>query len=277
MRKMPNPNTPKNTHIKMEELLKIAACQTDIAWEDKAKNMAHAEELIQSLSYTPDMIIFPEMFLTGFSMRAAEIAEPMEGEMVSWMKRTAKSVNSIIIGSLPIVSEGKYFNRLLAVCPDGQVIYYDKRHLFRMGEESSFYSGGDKIVLFSHGDWNVKPLICYDLRFPIWSRNRSLEYNLLLYVANWPAARDDAFVSLLKARAIENQAYVIGVNRVGEDGNGVAHKGNSIVYDAMGKLMNEPVENQECVIRVSLSLDKLNQFRTKFPAYLDGDRFEILI
>jgi predicted amidohydrolase len=261
----------------MDNLLKIAAFQTDIAWENKENNITHAEQLINGLNYTPNLIIFPEMFLTGFSMNTAKIAESMTGRMVKWMKKTADQTGSSIMGSLPIASDGKYFNRLLVVSPDNKVVWYDKRHLFRMGEELHFYTGGTDQMIFSQNDWKIKPLVCYDLRFPIWSRNINLGYDLLIYVANWPAARDDAFVSLLKARAIENQAYVVGVNRVGTDGNGIAHKGNSIIYDALGKSMNQPVENSECVINIELSMEKLKQFRQKFPAHLDADDFTVKV
>jgi len=239
----------------MDQLLKVSAIQMEIAWEDKKKNMSHAEEMLKQLSHKPDIIIFPEMFLTGFSMHTDLLAESMDGEMVRWMKNTANRTKAIIIGSLPIIDDGKYFNRLLVVYPHGDLVWYDKRHLFRMGEEPQFYTGGKKPLLFDACGWSIKPLVCYDLRFPVWSRNKNLEYSLIIYVANWPAARDDAFVTLLKARAIENQSYVIGVNRVGTDGNGIAYKGNSVVYNAMGKLMNDTVENRACVINVELSMD----------------------
>jgi omega-amidase len=261
----------------MEKLLRLAIFQTNIVWENKEENIAHAEQFIADLVYTPDLIIFPEMFLTGFSMNVSEIAESMMGGMVLWMKKTAAKTGSVIVGSLPISAAGKYFNRLLVVYPDNKIVWYDKRHLFRMGEEPHFYTGGADQMVFEQNDWKVKPLVCYDLRFPVWSRNINLRYDLLLYVANWPAARDDAFVSLLKARAIENQAYVVGVNRVGIDGNGISHKGNSVVFDALGKLMNAPVEDKECVIHVELSMEKLKQCRQKFPAHLDADDFSIKI
>lgn len=261
----------------MKEELHISLIQFDSIWEDKYANMRRAENLIKNTPFAPEVVIFPEMFLTGFSMNVSAVSETMDGEMVRWMNEIAKTLNSYMIGSLPIEENGKYFNRLLITSPADSVFYYDKRHLFRMGEENQHYSGGNTRKLFKLKEWSLLPLVCYDLRFPVWSRNRDLEYNILIYVANWPASRNDAFISLLKARAIENSCYVIGVNRVGTDGNKIQYIGNSVVYDPKGKILAGMIEGKETVINVTLSLDELNTYRNKFPVHMDGDNFEIII
>jgi omega-amidase len=259
----------------MKDLLNISLIQFDSVWEDKQLNMRRAESFIKNIPFAQDMVIFPEMFLTGFSMDVNGISESMDGEMVRWMKQLSKDLNTNIIGSIPIIENSHYYNRLLIVTADNQLYWYDKRHLFRMGGELQFYSGGKTKILFEWGGWTLLPLVCYDLRFPVWSRNRNLEYNILLYVANWPAPRNDAFLALLKARAIENSCYVIGVNRVGTDGNNINYLGNSVVFDAKGNIIAGMVENKETIINFTLSLNDLHLYRQKFPVHLDGDDFEI--
>jgi omega-amidase len=259
----------------MDDFLSISLVQSDPVWEDKKENMRRAELLLQNSDFTQqDIIVFPEMFLTGFSMNISKVAETMGGEMVTWMKNISKSLKTKLIGSLPIVENNQCFNRLLIVSPDNEVVWYDKRHLFRMGEEQQFYSGGKKRILYTLNSWTLLPLVCYDLRFPVWSRNKNLEYNILLYVANWPAARNDAFLSLLKARAIENQCYVVAVNRTGTDGNNLSYIGNSVIFDAKGQVLAGLVESKEIILQAKLSLQDLVTFREKFPAYMDGDDFE---
>jgi predicted amidohydrolase len=258
----------------MNDFLTVSLVQFDPVWEDKKENMRRVDLLLNNLPFAQDIVVFPEMFLTGFSMNISSIGESMNGEMVSWMKNTAKSLKTTLIGSLPIVENKQCFNRLLIVPPDNEVVWYDKRHLFRMGEEQQFYSGGKQRILYPLNDWTILPLVCYDLRFPVWSRNKNLEYNVLIYVTNWPAVRNDAYLSLLKARAIENQCYVIAVNRTGTDGNNISYCGNSVIFDAKGRIITELAESQEIILNAKLSLNDLNSFREKFPAYLDGDDFE---
>lgn len=259
----------------MSDFINISIIQSDTVWEDKESNMRRAEELLEKVPFAQDMIIFPEMFLTGFSMNVPTISEPMDGKMVKWMQNTSKRLNSNILGSLPIVDNGKNYNRLVISSPDNQIFWYDKKHLFRMGEEQHHFSGGKSRLIYNWGQWSILPLVCYDLRFPVWSRNKNLEYNILLYVANWPAVRNDAFLSLLKARAIENSSYVIGVNRVGIDGNKIEYRGNSVVYGPKGNVLAGMIESEETVINIPLSLSELNNYRIKFPVHLDGDDFNI--
>jgi predicted amidohydrolase len=224
-----------------------------------------------------DLVIFPEMFLTGFSMNTKNTAQTMSGEMVTWMRETAKKINKTLIGSLPISEDNKCFNRLLFVMPEKQVLWYDKRHLFRMGEEPQFYAPGKEKVIIPFNGWNIRPLICYDLRFPVWSRNVKSEYDMLIYVTNWPEARNDAYLSLLKARAIENMCFVIGTNRIGTDGNNIKYCGNSIIFDPKGNSITNPKKDEEAILNGEISLKELRSFREKFPAFLDGDEFEIKI
>jgi omega-amidase len=259
----------------MKDLINISLVQFDPVWEDKQLNMRRAEKIVEKVPFAQDMIIFPEMFLTGFSMDVSRISESMDGEMVKWMIQLSKDLNTNIVGSIPILENNHYYNRLLIVSSDNQMFWYDKRHLFRMGGELQHYSQGKTKILFEWEGWTLLPLVCYDLRFPVWSRNRNLEYNILLYVANWPAPRNDAFLALLKARAIENSCYVIGVNRVGTDGNNINYIGNSVVFDAKGNVIAGMIENEETVINFTLSLNELHLYRQKFPVHLDGDDFEI--
>jgi len=259
----------------MGDFLNVSLVQFNSVWEEKRTNIQKLETLFSKYTLKDNLVVLPEMFLTGFSMQTYKLAEPMEGEMVQWMQRIANQYHFTLIGSLPILDKGKYFNRLLIVSPDNQILWYDKRHLFRMGEEQHNYSAGSKKTLFKLGNWSIMPLVCYDLRFPVWSRNRNLEYNLLIYVANWPEVRNDVFVSLLKARAIENSSYVIGVNRVGTDGSGIKYLGNSVVFDPKGKILAGMIENDETIIQTKISLNELNQYRDKFPTHLDADNFKL--
>jgi predicted amidohydrolase len=259
----------------MKDFLNISLVQSNPVWEDAPENMRRVENIIKNIPFAQDMVIFPEMFLTGFSMNVPKISEPMDGKMVHWMKDLSKNLNANIIGSLPIVENNRYYNRLIIVTTENQLIWYDKRHLFRMGEELQHYTGGNAKIIFEYQGWGLLPLVCYDLRFPVWSRNRNLAYSVLLYVANWPAPRNDAFLTLLKARAIENSCYVIGVNRVGTDGANLRYMGNSVVYDAKGNVVAGLLESEETVVNVQLSLKDLNSYRKKFPVHLDGDDFEI--
>ena len=199
--------------------LQIAIIQTDILWEDIEGNLKKFSKLISTIDQSVDLIVLPEMFSTGFSMRSNEMAESMDGKAVLWMKEMASSTNACITGSVIIKDMGKNYNRLIWATPNGEVSHYDKRHLFRMSKEQEHFSAGEKKLIVELKGWKICPLICYDLRFPVWARNKE-NYELLIYVANWPAPRKKVWETLLQARAIENISYVVGVNRIGEDGNG---------------------------------------------------------
>jgi omega-amidase len=258
----------------MSNSLRLALLQTDPVWQDVGANIQIIGQWLDKIPSQTDLAILPEMFLTGFSMDVSKTALEMNGKEVKWLVAKAVSKNIMIVGSLTILDEGKFYNRLLMVMPSGDIQWYDKRHLFRMGEEHHYFSPGNQLLVAKFNDWNIRPLVCYDLRFPVWSRNTDLIYDLLIYVANWPESRHDAFVTLLKARAIENQCYVAAVNRVGMDGQGVKHAGGSVVIDPKGMFMTKPSQSKE-LIDCTISLDELKKFREKFPAYLDADSFEI--
>ncbi|MDF2156967.1 amidohydrolase [Algoriphagus sp. CAU 1675] len=258
--------------------LKIALVQTDLFWKDKVANLAMLEEKIWEITEKPDLIILPEMFPTGFSMDARELAEPMNFTVTKWMRQLAVQTGAVITGSVIISEGGKFFNRLLWVAPDGKVHHYDKRHLFRMADEEKVYSSGGEVPVFELKGWKICPQICYDLRFPVWSRNRlkgeELAYDLIFYVASWPAARGAAWDALLPARAIENLSYSIGVNRVGTDGNSIAYNGHSAAYDFKGRQLVESGE-KEGIFMVELDGEELLAYRDKFPAWMDSDSFLI--
>ncbi|MBD8487998.1 amidohydrolase [Echinicola sp. CAU 1574] len=261
------------------ENLKIALVQTDLFWQDREANLAMLEEKLWPLQGKVDLIILPEMFPTGFSMQAELLAEPMNFTTTKWMKQMAKQSKAVVTGSVIIKEDKKFFNRLLWVSPDGTVRHYDKRHLFRMAQEDHHYNMGLKNEVFELKGWKILPQVCYDLRFPVWSRNQSnqngeMDYDLSFYIASWPAARESAWDALLKARAIENLCYTIGVNRVGEDGNGITYSGHSAAYDFKGSTMAF-VADKEDILNVNLDAEELRQYREKFPAWKDADRFEV--
>lgn len=259
--------------------IRIALVQTDLHWEDKTANLAMLEEKIWSLKGDVDLIILPEMFPTGFSMEAGKLAEPMNLTVCKWMKQLASQTQATITGSAIISEGGKFFNRLLWVNPKGLIEQYDKRHLFRMAKEDETFSSGKKLPVFTLNGWNFCPQVCYDLRFPVWSRNGWDEgnagYDIIFYIASWPATRISAWDTLLPARAIENLSYSIGVNRVGKDGNGILYNGHSAAYDFKGEQIADLAEYQEIKI-VSFSAAPLEEYRTKFPAWKDSDSFKIL-
>ncbi|MDI1325070.1 MAG: amidohydrolase [Algoriphagus sp.] len=258
--------------------LSIALIQTDLHWKDKVANLAMLEEKIWGINQKIDLIILPEMFPTGFSMDASKLAEPMNLGVTKWMKQMAAQTGSIITGSAIIQEGGKFFNRLLWVSPDGTIQQYDKRHLFRMAEEDKTFSSGEKLPIFALKGWKICPQICYDLRFPVWSRNYQkggeAAYDFIFYVASWPAVRISAWDSLLPARAIENLAYSLGVNRVGDDGNGIGYNGHSAAYDFKGTQIAFLGEVDQFQI-VTLEAEKLDEYREKFPAWMDADDFLI--
>lgn len=255
-------------------MLTVALIQTALYWENPTANLAMLEEKIAEITQKVDLIVLPEMFTTGFSMKPEALAEPMNLTTFRWMRQMAAQSGAVVTGSYIVQEKGQYFNRLLWMPPNGEYDYYDKRHLFRMGKEHEHYTEGQRRIIKEINGWRICPLICYDLRFPVWSRNQGLVYDVLLYVANWPAVRRGPWNTLLQARAIENLSYVLGVNRVGEDGHGVAHSGDSVVIDFKGDLLTDRDSAEKNVI-YTLDKDALVSFRERFPAHLDADSFEI--
>lgn len=260
--------------------LQVSTIQTDIYWQDVDANLAMLEEKIWQIDSATDLIVLPEMFNTGFSMNAEKLAEPPNFKTFLWLKQMAKQFDAAICGSYIVKEEGKYYNRLCFVEPNGDNDFYNKRHLFRMGDEHLTYTQGKKRLIYQYKGWKVMPQVCYDLRFPVWSKNRylqeedQLEYDLLIFVANWPAPRSSVWDALLKARALENQCYAIGVNRTGSDGEGVNYNGQTTIYDFKGSQLIEPSDEQG-IESATLVLDDLQAFRKKFPVYLDWDKFNI--
>lgn len=255
----------------MQPELKIALVQANLVWQNVEANLSHLESLIENLSDV-DVIVLPEMFATAFSMNT-NLAEFSDGKSVQWMKKIAFEKNAAICGSLMIQEKGAFFNRLFWVNERGEVAIYNKRHLFSLSDEPKHFTAGEQRLLVEYKGWRFCPMICYDLRFPVWSRN-NLGYDVLLYVANWPQKRSLAWKTLLPARAIENQCYVVAVNRVGEDGNGMLHSGNSAVYDALGNAIFQVNNSQEAVIMATLVAKELKEVRSQFPFLNDRDTFE---
>ena len=236
------------------------------------------EEKILDIPENTNLVILPEMFSTGFSMRPTVLAETMDGQTIEWMKKISNAKKIIVTGSIIIEDNGHYFNRLIWMLPNGNYGFYDKRHLFAYAGEDQHYTAGNKRLITSVNGWKINLQICYDLRFPVWARqqsNESPEYDLIIYVANWPERRNHAWKTLLTARAIENQSYVIGVNRVGEDGNQINHSGDSMLIDPLGNILFSK-EQEEVIHSFVLTKDSLNQTRNKFPFWKDADQFNIL-
>lgn len=258
----------------MQDLI-ITLIQTDLIWENKEKNLSHFESKINSIKEDTNLVILPEMFSTGFSMDPEKLTELMNGPTIQWMQKISTNRKIDICGSVIVKEKDNYLNRLIWVKPTGALFIYDKRHLFRMGNEQDVYSSGNKLITVELNGWKIRPLVCYDLRFPVWSRNvGGNDYDLLIYVANWPDKRTHHWKSLLTARAIENQAYVAGVNRIGSDGNNVSYCGDSMIVDPLGKTL-ALLRNQDAIHTERLSRRILTNYREKFPAWKDGDRFEI--
>ena len=252
--------------------LKITLLQQPLIWMDGPANLRHFDRQLETVTGR-DVIVLPEMFTSGFAMEAANKSLPQE-EVVSWMRAKAQQTNALIAGSAAIHSERGAVNRFFLVEPEGNVHFYDKRHLFRMADEHQHYQAGDARVIFAWRGWRILPLICYDLRFPVWSRNRN-DYDLALYVANWPAPRSLHWQVLLTARAIENQAYVAGCNRVGTDGNGHHYRGDSRVINPQGEIIATAEPHQATRIDAELSLSALREYREKLPAWQDADPFAL--
>ncbi|TXB64718.1 amidohydrolase [Vicingus serpentipes] len=257
--------------------LKITIIQSELHWENVEENLAMFAKKIEAINEQTDIVVLPEMFTTGFSMESVKLAEKMDGKSVKWMKQLAVKKNAVITGSIIIEEEGKYFNRLLWVQPDENVLTYDKRHLFRMAEEDKHFTAGEERLIVEWKGWKVCPLICYDLRFPVWSRNSLPAFDCLIYVANWPEARKEPWYKLLEARAIENQVYVVGVNRVGFDGKDISYSGNSAVIDPKGNSISNIKTKLNETVTIELNKQALEDFREKFPVGLDADDFEVYI
>lgn len=254
--------------------LTLTLIQSSLHWEDIPANLAMFEEKIWQIDQPTDLIILPEMFNTGFTMNAVQVAEPMNLHTFKWMKQQAKQTGAVVTGSYIVKEREQCYNRLVWMRPDGSYDTYDKRHLFRMANEHLTFSKGKKRLVTEWKGWRICPLICYDLRFPVWSRNHHQEYDLLLYVANWPQARSHAWKTLLQARAIENLAYTVGVNRVGLDGNEIPYSGDSAVVSYKGEfLFHQP--DEESLHTIRLDKEALSEFREKFPAFLDADEFDL--
>jgi omega-amidase len=253
--------------------LKLALVQTTLAWHDREANLAHFDALLEQ-ARGADLVVLPEMFTTGFSMDSQQLAELEQGPATQWMQAQARRLQAVVTGSVIIqATDGSYRNRLLWAQPDGQVLHYDKRHLFRMAGEHTHYTAGERQVRFELKGWKIRPLVCYDLRFPVWSRDGQ-DTDLILYTANWPGARRLHWNRLLPARAIENLCYVAAVNRVGTDGKGFAYTGDSQVLDFQGESLVNAGEG-DGVFQVTLDAEALAAYRTRFPAHLDADEFTL--
>ena len=266
--------------------LTFTLIQTHLHWEDKQANLSMFEQKINAIPEKTEIVILPEMFSTGFSMKPEQFAETMDGNTVEWMRRISAQKRIILTGSLIIKGGDNFYNRLIWMLPNGEYGCYDKRHLFAYGEEDKHYSSGNKRLITSVKGWKINLQVCYDLRFPVWARQRApllnsqqgdeakLEYDLLIYVANWPERRIHSWKTLLKARAIENQCFVIGVNRIGNDGNKIYHSGDSMIIDPMGEVLYTKA-HEEDIFTVTLHKEKLDEVRTKLPFWKDGDNFMI--
>jgi omega-amidase len=252
--------------------LTITLIQTELHWEDVAANLRRFDRLIDSLQVATDLIVLPEMFTTGFSMNADALAEDMNGRAVAWLRNTARHTAAAVVGSIMVADNGRFYNRLCWADPNGEVANYDKKHLFRYAGEDKVYTAGSASLLVELNGWKIRPFVCYDLRFPAWTRNVNSTYDLALFVANWPQRRAEHWKLLLQARAIENQTYVIGVNRIGTDGNGLYHSGDSSVIDPVGNILFRSA-HAPCVFTLPLERGRLDDYRQSFPAWKDADQF----
>jgi len=268
-------------------LLTITTIQTNLHWEDKKANLQMLEQKINSITGKTEIVVLPEMFSTGFSMKPEILAETMDGETLQWMRNIAATKKIILTGSIIINEEENFFNRLIWMLPNGRYGIYDKRHRFAFAGEDRQYTAGNKRLIASVKGWKINLQICYDLRFPVWSRQTSPltplqrrgeqkapEYDVLIYVANWPERRNTAWKTLLPARAIENQCYVVGVNRVGKDGNDINYSGDSMVIDPLGEILYHK-KDEEDIFTTTLDKDHLQTVREKFPFWKDADHFII--
>jgi omega-amidase len=256
--------------------LHISTIQTALFWEDVDRNLNHFDEKINVINQATDIIVLPEMFTTGFTMNPEKYAEIHGGKGLQWMLQKAKEKNVVIVGSISAKENNCFYNRLYWAKPDGSYEYYDKHHLFSMGKESQHYTAGHKKLIVEYNGWKICLMVCYDLRFPVWCRNSMQNpYDLLIFVANWPEVRVYAWKHLLIARAIENQAYVVGLNRVGTDGNNINHSGDSVVLNPKGEAICHHQSNTDNTEDIMLSYEQLQEFRKTFPVLLYADKFKI--
>ena len=260
----------------MPDTIKLWLLQLDILWEQPLKNLAKIDRILNKTSSTGDILFIPEMFTTGFSMNPEMLAETMDGPAVSWMKKTASMLNIAVAGSLVIKEHSSFFNRFVFATPSGKLEFYNKRHLFTMDDEEKHYVKGNERIVIEYKGWKILPQICYDLRFPVWSRNQN-DYDLLVYVANWPQLRNEVWDTLLKARAMENQSYVAGINRIGTDGRMISYSGHTSVYSPKGELLFKAEDNKECLLAIDISYNDMQHFRNNFPVQKDADKFDIII
>jgi predicted amidohydrolase len=258
-----------------EEILRILIIQSEISWKDTADNLQKFSSLIQKSEQEVDLILLPEMFTTGFISTPEDVPEGMQERALEWLRQTAKSKNCRIAGSMIVSEDNTFYNQLVCAHPSSESDFYNKRHLFRMAGEDTQYSRGLQRTVSWIKGWRICWQICYDLRFPVWCRNQG-DYDILVVVANWPANRGEVWNTLLRARAIENQCYVIGVNRIGEDGNRITYQGDSSVIDPKGNRINDPDKGEEKLIYAELRYSSLVEFRNKFPVMRDADKFMIL-
>jgi predicted amidohydrolase len=254
--------------------MKISIIQPDLFWEDKYRNFKNLSELISPLFKKTDIVVLPEMFNTGFSMNPEQLSESPDAETFDWMKNTAQKGNFGLCGSYMVKENLNFFNRWVFVTPEKECWHYDKRHLFTMTGEDKFFSRGKNRLIFSFRGVRISPYICYDLRFPVWSRNRN-DYDLIIYAANWPESRSEVWNTLLKARAIENQCYVAGANRIGTDGKGVKYCGESAIIDFHGGIIASVNSNEDGSVTGEISMSDLSDFKKKFPVFNDADNFTI--
>lgn len=255
--------------------LHISLLQADLSWENAQENINYFTEQIDQISNDVDLIVLPEMFTTGFSMNANKLAEEMNGKTVNWMQETAIKKQSAVVGSVIISENKKFYNRLFFVFPSGEFQYYDKKHTFTLAKEHETYSSGSKKLIVEYKGWKICPLICYDLRFPVWARNVE-DYDLLIYVASWPEKRINAWDALLKARAIENMSYTIGVNRMGKDDNNYDYVGHSILFDCLGNPLSQEQNERQETITVQIEKESQDEIRNKLGFLKDKDQFSIL-
>lgn len=258
----------------MQNELNVVGIQADLFWEDSEKNITYFEQEINKLSSDVNLIVLPEMFSSGFTMNPENVFENMEGKSISWMKNMAAKQNAALVGSLVISENNNYYNRLLFVHPNGDIDYYDKRHSFTLAGEHKTYTSGNKKLIVDYLGWKICPLICYDLRFPVWARN-SEDYDVLIYIANWPVTRIKAWDTLLKARAIENMSYTIGVNRCGNDTNNYEYSGNSLIVDFLGNELSNLEANEIGNIKAILKKNDQEKVRFKLGFLKDKDSFTI--
>ncbi len=261
---------------KMQNELNIVGIQSDLAWENPAKNLTFFEQKINTLSKNTDLVVLPEMFTSGFTMNPKKVAEKMDGKSISWMLKMATENNFAICGSLVISEQGNFYNRLVFIHPSGKIETYNKRHSFTLAAEDKVYTSGTEKLIVNYKGWKICPLICYDLRFPIWARNTE-NYDLLIFVANWPTIRIKAWYTLLKARAIENMTYVIGINRTGKDANNYEYTGNSLIVNFFGEETSKLKNNEVGIIKSSLVKTDQDYNRKKMGFLNDKDTFKIML